>query len=734
MIYEALLNDLSMFADLGTSPPYLVEVGNSCEVRLSRDGQSITLIIEADGSIRENVETYEEERHHVNFRALLASSNWANLGKWADTQRTLLQQRIKGDTIPIVGRLAQSQQEGDITLIDHAFAPNRSTGHQPRTAVLLIDGPAGIGKTSLIRSLSYRRAANFRCDQRPLILHVESRGRMLQNITDLIAFSLQTLRSSVTYDQVPVLVRHGLVTLAIDGFDELGDPNGYDLAWAQVNDLIIEARGQGQIILAGRETFIGRERMKKALTALDEEMDQLDAYTLHPINPHIARSWLADNGWSEELLESEVVEPLFEPTSYALRPFFLSELARDGLAQQVQDGDIGDLLSFLIGAMTKREATKFGRDVENVTTEKSRSEFITRLMEEIARDIAENQSSAIPSETIFWLAEISAENIVPESLSGILKNRSGVLAFLKDDDRRGYKSFVHEQVYNYFLARVTIRSTIEGEIPKFIRRNILGTDFFESFVDAFRLITCEQADRFIQQALENIETLGEQDRARQNFGSLVISACCVYTPENVPVFKDLSIDEVFLVETVSNIKFERVMINQITSSGVDMREMYFDEDCSIVSLIGNDGTIFNDTFPKPTVISIPEITTYDPADISRWMSRHHHLSPLQPNHHLDEMLRTCNLLNLLSRVVRYKPFWIKDNDEKGARRILDDENWPLLKDLMVKHDILIERTNIGASGRPAPFYHVKNRASLMNFDNAEGNMKNFILEIMWNCK
>ena len=57
-------------------------------------------------------------------------------------------------------------------------------------------------------------------------------------LQDLIAFSLQTLRLNVTYDQVPVLARHGLVSIAIDGFDELGDPNGYDLAWGQVNDLI----------------------------------------------------------------------------------------------------------------------------------------------------------------------------------------------------------------------------------------------------------------------------------------------------------------------------------------------------------------------------------------------------------------------------------------------------------------------------------------------------------------
>ena len=46
---------------------------------------------------------------------------------------------------------------------------------------------------------------------------------MLTFLQDLIAFSLQRLRLLVTYDQIPVLVRHGLVTLSIDGFDELGD-------------------------------------------------------------------------------------------------------------------------------------------------------------------------------------------------------------------------------------------------------------------------------------------------------------------------------------------------------------------------------------------------------------------------------------------------------------------------------------------------------------------------------
>jgi len=727
MMPEALLNDLSMFADLGTSPPQLVEVNDSLVVRLVRDGQLVTLTVAPDGRVRENIEA--DERYHASFRALLASSGWANLGKWADSQRTLLQERITGDTIPITGILTQSQEEGGVALIDDTLVSSSDDGIDPRTLVLLIDGPAGIGKTSLIRSLSYNRAINFRRDQRPLILHVESRGRVLQNITDLMAFSLQTLRLSVTYDQVPILVRHGLITLAIDGFDELGDPNGYDLAWAQVNELVGEARGQGRIILAGRETFIGRERMRNALTALDETVDQLEAYTLYPIKPRVARSWLISKGWSNDLLHSEAVSPLFEPNSYALRPFFLSELARDGVAQQIQDGEIGDLLSFLILTMTKREATKFGRDIEAVTTPENRAEFVTRVMEEIARDLAENQSSAIPSETVAWLAEISAEDIVPISLSGILKNRAGVLAFLKDDDRRGYKNFVHEQVYNYFLSRVTIKSIAGGEVPKFVRRNILGTDFLEAFSDAFRLITYEQADKFIQRALENLKILGQQDRAKQNIGSLVMSACCVYTPSDVPILRDLSIDEAFLAETVPLIKFESVVINQLTATGADIRAVQFDKHCAVVSLIADEGTIPNESFPTPTVMLLPTRTTYEPEDIRNWLYRKYSNSRAQHVERLDAIIKHFGLFDLLARVARYKPFWIKDGEEKSARRILDDENWPVLKDLMTKHNLLVERTDIQASGRPASFYHVKNRSALMNLDDVRASMTAFFREL-----
>lgn len=83
------------------------------------------------------------------------------------------------------------------------------------------------------------------------------------------------------------------------------------------------ARGGGTVIFAGRETFINKDRIKTALTAIDSSLDKLEAFNLKGLKPSVARTWLIGNDWTDENLDSPVVRPLFEEGSYALRPFFL---------------------------------------------------------------------------------------------------------------------------------------------------------------------------------------------------------------------------------------------------------------------------------------------------------------------------------------------------------------------------------------------------------------------------
>ena len=332
-----LRDELALFADLGTAPPDLKPIGKRLVTRLFRDGEELELTFEADarGRIVERSLDGAGQRTHASYAALLASERFGDLRRWADAQKAFLEPRLRDlDRNLVTGVLPD---EGAAKCLDHV--DDILASWSPRDAgsvqVLLIDGPAGIGKTKFIEFLALSRARDFKTVRRPLILHVQSRGRVLSFLQDLIAFSLQTLRLNVTYDQVPVLARHGLVSIAIDGFDELGDPNGYDLAWGQVNDLVNEARGEGTLILAGRETFIGRERLLGDVSSLSEERDVVRALSLQPPTPNAAKEWLRSSGWSPADLEA--ARELFEFGSYALRPFFLAQLADREVAAIVRN-------------------------------------------------------------------------------------------------------------------------------------------------------------------------------------------------------------------------------------------------------------------------------------------------------------------------------------------------------------------------------------------------------------
>jgi len=710
----ALLSDLAPFADLGTDAPEIVSHEQKQIVRMSREGIPLELVIHADGTIHEKYG--EQERRHATLKALLASPTFADLARWADSQRMSLRERVEEETIEVVGRFPDTASEGGVSFLDEMLWSYHPKNEDGKIAVTLVDGPAGIGKTSFIRNLAFVRACTFQTERRPLVLHVESRGRMLQNLTDLMAFSLQTLRLKITYDQVPPLVRHGLIMLAIDGFDELGDPNGYGLAWAQVNELITSSRGSGSLILSGRETFVSLDRLRPVLTSL-KESDVVNTFTLQPLSPPDAKRWLRLRGWSDEALHSEAAEPLFEQNSYALRPFFLSELAREGVAEQLMAGAVTNLLSFLVHAMLAREATKFGKDIEQLTSTEDRVKFIEKLMEEVARDMAENQTEAIAADTIAWLAEVCSSGLVPDALTGILKNRASVIAFLTEDNRRGHRRFVHDQVSNYFLSRNIREAISEGEVPKYLRRNIFGLEFLESFSEHCSEWSSDEAEKFTNQAVLRLSEVGDYDRSRRNLATLILTAACVHPPKNKISIEDASLDDVYLIERIENVSLNSVTINQLYAREADLRRLEFDERCHVVSLIADDGTVTSPQVPMPSFIILHDKTLIKPDEKVAWLIERWGFDPLEQwsNEFFDSVVPQLPLFELLSRVARTKSYWIKDDDEeRPTRRILEDENWETLKEIMMKHDLLTVKTTVPASGRPGTFFHVRNRQSLFN--------------------
>lgn len=601
MNLDELLDDLAPFSDLGEGPLSGQLDNGHAVIRLTRNSITSTITLQAGGV----VEALEgEDRRFKSLAAMLASQRYADLPLWADRQKSVLASVVSEETIKIIGNTESVFDVDAVEAIDGFL--NAGKQANKRNSIVVIDGPAGIGKTSVVRKLTYERALSYRRLYKPLILHVESRGRVLQNISDLMAFSLQSLRLNVTFDQVPTLVKYGLLTLAIDGFDELGDPNGYDLAWAQLNDLLLSVQGAGSFILSGRETFISGYRIQKALPSINLELDSLDTFTVSTVAPSTAKAWLRSNGWQEEALQGESAEPLFQRNSYALRPFFLSLLAVDKNANAIQSGIINDTLSFLIELMLEREQQKFGDDVDAATSPDQRRAFVFDLMEEVARDIADNQTDAIAAETLSWLSDAVSFDL-PEGVRGILRNRADVIGFLTSDVRRGYRRFVHEEVESYFLANSLMKSIISGEIPKYVRRNIFGLDFLENFAETIRYKNTGEIDKFLDAALSVIAKATDQDRSKRNIASLVLAALYASSDESVRHVSDVSMDEAFIGETPSPIKLERVTIGQLDARSADLRNIEF-KDCAIITLIADYGTIPSQTIPTPSVLALPTDT------------------------------------------------------------------------------------------------------------------------------
>lgn len=721
---EKLVLDLSLFSDLGTEPPVPVQTKAGMVVRLIRNGDELELFFSNDGRIIERGR--EREDRHFNFRALLASKNFGNLGRWADNQITILKSRAEKEGITLHGSFGASDDVEAVPAVDKATQIEKSRSDSVH--VLLVNGPAGIGKTAIIRALAYGRARDYRVAQQPLVLHVESRGRMLQNVMDLMAFSLQTLRVDVTYDQVPVFVRHGLVTLAVDGFDELGDPSGYDLAWAQINELVSAIRGQGTLVLAGRETFIGSERLLSALTSFNPNVDRLQTLTLKATTPKVARDWLLQRDWSEELLSQENVQPLFEAGSYALRPFFLEELAKKGVAEQISDGTVQDLTSFLVKAMIEREARKFGADVESVAALSTLQTFVSDFLEEVARDLADNQTEAISQETIAWIAELAATDKLPQSVIGIVKNRAQVVAFLSEDERRGYRRFSHGQLLNFFLAKVTIKSVLANDVPKYIRRNILGSDFLYVFDEVLRSFSFDAIDEFVVRCLKLILDVPDHDRTRRNLASIVMTSLGVCDGSDQLQLSDVSIDETVVLGTAGKIALENVTIAQLDIRGADIQAIDFRSGCHIVSLIADEATIVPDSLPRPDFVETPE-RSFRHLEIDAWLRRREHTGNSAPRV-IPDRLRGHPLLALLARMARHRGFWIRSLEDKSALRILSDPHWETLKDILEKHELLTSRRDVPASGAPSYFFHLRRREDILHERMDDPDIRTFFQDVV----
>ena len=715
-ITEDIVSDLSVFADIGTDSPNLFDANGRSLIRFVRRGTISELSAEHDAII----ECVDGELvRHANFKALLASDRYGGLRDWAAKQVSYFKQlNFNQRYLDQFGRLDNGVEQHGIDSIDDLLS---SALPENAARIMLIDGPAGIGKTQFIQRIASNRAHEYNAKRRPLVLHVQSRGRTLSFIYDLMAFSLQRLRIDVTFDQIPVLAKHGLVTVAIDGFDELADPDGHDLAWSQVSDFILNLRGSGSAILAGRETFIGRERIIKDIAAIRADIDQLHVLTLQPPTRSEALRWLSSEGWASGQLN--IIEDYLEPSSLALRPFFLKTLSDSSVARSISESQSTSILSILMESMVLREITKFGEAVESELTQGERISFVQTLMCEVAQDMADNSSVAISDGSLAWLVEVALPKQVSETAMRVLKGRSQVLAFLTNDDRAGYRRFYHDKFFEYFLSIALIDTIEKRAMSKPLARNLFGSSLLETFCDIIASNNLENdGAKFISNAVRLANEAPPIDRTPKNAGALLIASLAI--ADVVPDFhlNGVSIDEARFSGIAAGAVFENIIVSQFDCRGADITNVEF-RNSNIITVIGDGETLLSDSFPYPVRIQdVAKGALADPPLVAEWIHTHRKNPPKEPDGLVPEEFKSHPLIETLEKACRLRQHWLRKGDDRYASRILNNEWWPVIETALESSD-LIKIEVRPASGSDARFLHIRQSDDILLMNESNPDVK-----------
>ncbi|WP_332855219.1 hypothetical protein [Duganella sp. S19_KUP01_CR8] len=710
-----ILEELGPFCDIGDTPK-ITEKDGKFTLRMNRDGRPLKVIIDGGSQKVQTTWGVTTPRSHSSIAAMLSSEIFSNLKRWSETQYDLLKSIsvTAKKLIPINGKTHDNRHISNVE--ETSALLNYLPRNQNSTEILLIDGAAGIGKTNLIEQLALLRSENYKTSLAPLILHVKSRGRVLSNIQDLMAFSLQTIRSNITYDQLPILVRYGLVIVAIDGFDELGDPNGYELAWTQLGELINFVRGNGTIILSGRDTFMGRERLMNDVKEIKKDIDVVTGLTLDSPNPDQARTYLRTCQWSDSDFSLPAVSVLLEEGSFAMRPVFLRLLGDVIKPKQLREKTENYLTSMLVTHMVEREAKLFGKAVDAVISPDKMEKFLMAFVREAARDMADSQTESLDESTFSWIAEAALEEGYPQEVIGLIKNRANVVGFLIPDERARYRKFINSQLMNFFLAQTTIDLVLKLELPKYLRRNLLGSEYLSIFIDVIAEEGASPESRmskFIENAVWLAQNHSYVDRGIRNLGALLFASLPYFSMAEDAVLEDFEIDEALIRGTASAVSIKDVMISQLDSRGGDLGLLKF-TNVSIVNLIANNSSRFPESFPNPKFITEGDGKQIsDPKEIEEWLNaRGRNHSETLSQGLASVAVSRHPVYKLLGRACRIRQYWLRAEDDIYGERVLKDKDWPLLRNILVKNDLLREEVR-QASGRPSAFYHIRMRDRIL---------------------
>ena len=678
-----------------------------------RKGEEVAVRRDADGAI--STLRGPGQPRYRSLKGLLVSEAFADLGRLASAQLHVTRKLAEAtgelkEPLPNAGRIECGGDTAELT-----FERVCDRLESPRTGlrVFVVNGAAGVGKSHLIERIVRRRAAPASNRSGvPLLLHVESRGKVLTSLSDRIAGTLSSLRAGFVEEELKPLVRRGAVQVAIDGFDELSDSRGYARAWGALKDFIRDLGGRGTCVLAGRDTMLDVDTVRKGLgNAVSSDSITL----LHVEHPpaDAVRVWLSRrDSWRGRNGELELVERLVKESEYLGRPFFVSQIAELGpdQLQEAQGDPIADLMECIIRREGPRLTADAGFDPKIAST------LYRQVLSETALMMMDDETSAMDVDLVGLVIEaVFAERADAETVKA-LAQRAGALALLEETAGDGGKrSFPHETVRSYFFARGVFDQFPEHGPSTGLRRVPLGADDFRIFNRVARRQPLDEQARLRERLFTELRTANGYDYLRANIGGLLL-ALAPLADEGEPAadrldLAYLGLSDVWMADPLGaqQVSMVHCHIHRLDVRGADLRGVRF-SNVFVDELIGDPFVRFGESAPK-----IEWVMSYErsgeprridaSSGIEEWIERQS-ARPAPPGP--DDPDKKWHLLEKYARISmrQYAIRGGKGNDDPAARRILGSPHWDDLEKLLKRHDRLEVDDKADAAGPRSKWYHL----------------------------
>ncbi len=703
------LADLRLFAD-----PFEKFRGSltadGWKANLVRKGEEIALQREPNGVIR--TLSGPGQRHYRSLDALLVSETFANLERLASAQIHLVSNLIDPETgelnefLPNAGEIQVGEQDPEPLTFDRI----RGILEKPenRLRVFVLDGVAGVGKSYLIERIVRRRAepASYRSGN-PLLLHVESRGKVLTSLNDRIAGTLSSLRASFFEEELKPLIRRGMVQLAIDGFDELSDSRGYVRAWGALRDFIRDLRGQGTCLLAGRDTMLDAPAVDEGL-GNTVSADSLIFLRLRPPPAGEVKTWMSRRqDWRGRRQELNLLERQIEGSEYLRRPFFISRIADLG-PDGFRDTQ-GEPIVEVIEGIVRREGPKLTGDSSDIDPALA-SRLFGEVLSEAARMMMDDETNDIEADLLGLLVEETFTGHASRELVSALAQRAQALALLEEsagDPRR--RSFPHEMVRSYFFAQSVLDHLPEHGATTGLYRVPLNADDFRIFNRVARRRPTEEQSRLRNCLLEGLRGATGYDYLRSNIGGLLLSF--VPLDEDDPeggalVLAHIELRDVWLADLLGmqNACLDHCFIHRLDVRGADLRHVRF-SNTKVFELLADPYVRFGESVPEAHSLIV-----YEHFKERRWRGEPADWIAERCSRSEDGDQEADELWGLLYRFARismrqYAIRWDPDLSDPAARKIIGSPFWGRLRALLDKHGRL-DTKQITAAGPKSDWFHL----------------------------